>query len=95
MLHSTCFVSCILCPTPGTIGSGTHGEERLTRISAHGQARLQLPDGREYSYLRLHYFASETTRAVEAALHKGEVDGVDGYILDLRNNPGARCHWSG
>ena len=38
--------------------------------------------------MRLHFFASETTRAVQAALLAGEQDGVDGYILDLRNNPG-------
>ena len=42
------------------------------------------------AYLRLHFFASETTRAVQAALLAGEQDGVDGYILDLRNNPGDR-----
>ena len=39
--------------------------------------------------MRIHYFTSETRRAVQAALLAGEVDGVDGYIIDLRNNPGA------
>ena len=54
------------------------------------QARLRTADGGEVAYLRLHFFASETTRAVQAALLAGEQDGVDGYILDLRNNPGDR-----
>ena len=52
------------------------------------QARLQTAGGGEVAYVRLHFFASETTRAVQAALLAGEQDGVDGYILDLRNNPG-------
>ena len=38
--------------------------------------------------MRVHFFASETTRAVQAALLAGEQDGVDGYVFDLRNNPG-------
>ena len=53
------------------------------------QARLRTADGGEVAYLRVHFFASETTRAVQAALIAGEQDGVDGYVLDLRNNPGA------
>ena len=52
------------------------------------QARLPLGDGREAAYVRIHYFTSETRRAVQAALLAGEVDGVDGYVIDLRNNPG-------
>ena len=52
------------------------------------QTRLRTAGGGEVAYVRLHFFASETTRAVQAALLAGEQDGVDGYILDLRNNPG-------
>ncbi len=52
------------------------------------QARLRTADGGEVAYVRVHFFASETTRAVQAALVAGEQDGVDGYIFDLRNNPG-------
>lgn len=52
------------------------------------EARLPLGNGREVAYIRLHYFTSETRRAMQAALLAGEIDGVDGYVLDLRNNPG-------
>jgi len=60
-------------------------------VSRTCQARLRTADGGEVAYVRLHFFASETTRAVQAALLAGEQDGVDGYILDLRNNPGDRA----
>lgn len=59
------------------------------RLLICAQARLRLGDGREAAYIRVHYFASETRRAVQQALLLGEVDGVDAYVLDLRNNPGA------
>lgn len=52
------------------------------------QARLPLGKGREVAYIRLHYFTGETRRAMQAALLAGEIDGVDGYLIDLRNNPG-------
>lgn len=52
------------------------------------QALIGLPDGPTVSYLRLHYFCSEGTRAVIDAINMSEYWGVDGYIIDLRNNPG-------
>lgn len=52
------------------------------------EAEVQLPDGRYVRYVRLHYFSSAATRAVERAVRRGERDGVDAYIIDLRNNPG-------
>ena len=48
-----------------------------------------MEDGSEVAYVRLHYFTSRTSKAVQAALLSGEQDGVSGYIFDLRNNPGA------
>ena len=55
------------------------------------QALLGLPDGPTVSYLRLHYFCSEGTRAFFDAVGMGEFYDVDGYIVDLRNNPGKLC----
>ena len=52
------------------------------------QALIGLPDGPTVSYLRLHYFCSEGTRAFIDAINMSEFWGVDGYIVDLRNNPG-------
>lgn len=52
------------------------------------QALIGLPDGPTVSYLRLHYFCSEGTRAFIDAINMSEFWGVDGYIIDLRNNPG-------
>ncbi|CAM6106245.1 unnamed protein product [Calypogeia fissa] len=45
-------------------------------------------DGQVLAYLRLHYFTHEGTKKMAAAIREGEALGVDGYILDLRNNPG-------
>ncbi len=47
---------------------------------------------RPAAYVRLHYMGSETTRALAAALRRAEAERCLGVILDLRNNPGARCH---
>ncbi len=55
------------------------------------QALIGLPDGPTVSYLRLHYFSSEGTRAFIDAINMAEYWGVEGYIIDLRNNPGACC----
>lgn len=52
------------------------------------QALIGLADGPTVSYLRLHYFSSEGTRAFIDAINMAEYWGVEGYIIDLRNNPG-------
>ena len=52
------------------------------------QVLIGLADGPTVSYLRLHYFSSEGTRAVIDAINMSEYWGVEGYIIDLRNNPG-------
>ena len=51
--------------------------------------QLRGPGGTLVSYLRLHYFSSQASRDLAAAILEGEALGMDGYILDLRNNPGA------
>jgi hypothetical protein len=38
--------------------------------------------------VRVYYFTSEARRMFEAAIRQGEAAGVDGYIIDMRNNPG-------
>ena len=53
------------------------------------QALIGLPDGPTVAYLRLHYFSSEGTRAFTDATSMAEYWGVEGYIIDLRNNPGS------
>lgn len=45
-------------------------------------------DGHLMAYLRLHYFTHDGTKRMASAIREGEALGVDGYILDLRNNPG-------
>ena len=55
------------------------------------QALIGLADGPTVSYLRLHYFSSEGTRAFVDAVNMAEYWGVEGYVIDLRNNPGASC----
>mmetsp|Transcript_9205 Transcript_9205/g.22784 ORF Transcript_9205/g.22784 Transcript_9205/m.22784 type:complete len:637 (-) Transcript_9205:387-2297(-) len=73
-------------------------EERVERAPlpqpAVRSARLLLPpastDGwrQEVSYLRLYYWGSETTGALARVIAGGEEDGVAGYVIDLRNDPG-------
>ncbi|KAK9805537.1 hypothetical protein WJX72_003921 [[Myrmecia] bisecta] len=49
---------------------------------------LTTASGQPVSYLRMHYFSSETSKMLQRALREGEADGVAGYVIDLRNNPG-------
>ena len=51
-------------------------------------------DGRLVQYIRLHYFSSKATRQFTQAMQAGERQQVAGYVLDLRNNPGARARGS-
>ena len=55
---------------------------------------LTLPDGRPASYIRLLYFSSDATQAIARLLRQGEQEGVAGYVVDLRNDPGG-CPWRG
>lgn len=49
---------------------------------------LDAGNGRLIAYLRLLYFTHEGTKEMASAIREGEALGVDGYVLDLRNNPG-------
>ena len=51
---------------------------------------LALPDGGGGGalLLRIRYFSSDGTAALAKAVRYGEMAGVSGYIIDLRNNPG-------
>lgn len=49
---------------------------------------LSAPGGQLAAYIRVRYFSSATTAGLARALRAGEALGVDGLVLDLRNNPG-------
>ena len=46
------------------------------------------PDGTKIGYIRLKQFNANATKDMRAALRELEASGVQGYILDLRSNPG-------
>lgn len=48
----------------------------------------QRPDGPPIGYIRLNQFNANATVEFAKAINRLEQQGADGYILDLRNNPG-------
>ncbi|MEO1002993.1 MAG: S41 family peptidase [Cyanobacteria bacterium J06638_7] len=46
------------------------------------------PDGARVGYIRLKQFNANATKDMRAALRELEKEGVEGYVLDLRSNPG-------
>ncbi|WP_370455612.1 S41 family peptidase [Synechococcus sp. RSCCF101] len=46
------------------------------------------PDGRKVGYIRLKQFNANATKEMRAAIKELESQEVDGYVLDLRSNPG-------
>jgi carboxyl-terminal processing protease len=46
------------------------------------------PDGTKIGYVRLKQFNANASKDMRAALRELEASGVQGYILDLRSNPG-------
>jgi carboxyl-terminal processing protease len=46
------------------------------------------PDGSRVGYLRIKQFNANATKDMRAALREMEKEGVDGYVIDLRSNPG-------
>ncbi|MFN5696715.1 MAG: S41 family peptidase [Cyanobacteriota bacterium] len=46
------------------------------------------PDGMKVGYIRLKQFNANATKDMRAALKDLESQGVQGYVLDLRSNPG-------
>ena len=46
------------------------------------------PGGVRVGYIRLKQFNANASREMRAAIRKFEAEGADGYVLDLRSNPG-------
>ena len=46
------------------------------------------PDGGKVGYIRLKQFTATATKDMRLAVQDLETKGVDGYVLDLRSNPG-------
>jgi len=46
------------------------------------------PSGRKVGYIRLKQFNANAAKEMRAAIRKLENEGADGYVLDLRSNPG-------
>ena len=60
------------------------------RIEIHAvDSQLNLtPDGDKVGYIRLKQFNANASKEMRAAIRKLEGEGVIGYVLDLRSNPG-------
>jgi carboxyl-terminal processing protease len=61
--------------------------DRITLNPVYADLRL-LPDGSQLGYIRLKQFNANAATTVADAIAEFESKAVDGYILDLRNNPG-------
>jgi carboxyl-terminal processing protease len=51
-------------------------------------SRKHISDGLEVGYVRLNQFNANATGAIAQAIDELESQGINGYVLDLRNNPG-------
>ena len=51
-------------------------------------AELHIEDGRKIGYLRLAQFSAKAAEELGENITKFQEQGVSGYVLDLRNNPG-------
>ena len=60
------------------------------RIEIHAvDSRLNTtPDGSKVGYIRLRQFNANATKDMRSAIRELEAKGVQGYVLDLRSNPG-------
>lgn len=76
------------------LSAGTEVPQKLTLIRqliSLSPVVAQLDDsrpGQSVGYIRLSQFSANAYKEVAHALHHLEEQGADGYILDLRNNPG-------
>lgn len=61
--------------------------DRIALNPVYAEARPR-PDGSSIGYLRLSQFNANATAELAHAIHRLEKQGVSGYVLDLRNNPG-------
>lgn len=63
-------------------------ERRLLPQPPVRDTRLTLKDGQEVCYIRVLYFSKDTTKRLIRILKEAEQEGVAGYIMDVRNDPG-------
>ncbi len=60
----------------------------LIEIHAVNHQVNTAPDGTRIGYIRLKQFSATATKDMRAAVRDLEAQGVQGYVLDLRSNPG-------
>ncbi len=60
----------------------------LIEIHAVSHQVNTAPDGSRIGYIRLKQFSATATKDMRAAVRDLEAQGVQGYVLDLRSNPG-------
>jgi len=61
--------------------------ERIELHAVESQINTS-PEGLRVGYIRLKQFNANATKDMRQALRELETKGVDGYVLDLRSNPG-------
>jgi len=61
--------------------------DRITLNPVYAELRPQ-PQGSRLAYIRLAQFNANATTELAHSIHQLEEEGAEGYILDLRNNPG-------
>lgn len=61
--------------------------ERIAINPVFAELRPQ-PNGQDIGFIRLRQFNANATQEMQAAITRLEAEGAEGYILDLRNNPG-------
>jgi carboxyl-terminal processing protease len=61
--------------------------DRISLNPVYAELRPQ-PEGQKIGYIRLSQFNANATTEVAQTIRQFEAAGADGYILDLRNNPG-------
>lgn len=77
------------------------GDEEIThtltraRIEIHPvKARVDTTDIGKVGYIRLNQFSAQAGQEMRDAINELEAEGVKGYILDLRSNPGGLLYSS-
>jgi carboxyl-terminal processing protease len=81
--------------TPVTLGLRRKGQVLQVplvraRIEIHSVSSQlnKAPNGQKVGYIRLKQFNANAAKEMRAAIRSLEEQGVDGYVLDLRSNPG-------
>jgi len=69
-------------------GSGLRARGGGSSTPTSTPSSTPAPSTPTLAYIRLHFFARETTDVLAAALMEGEVRGVGGWVVDVRGNPG-------